>query len=251
MATMKEYRNYIFDLYGTLVDIHTDENLPTLWQGAANILEEWNIRYTPTELRTKYLEICAFLTERKKAELAERGIPGPEEIELTDVWDALADCKGEKLTEGQKLDFSRIFRKLSTLKLRLYPDAKELLHSLQETGKTVCLLTNAQASFTLPELEELGISNDFDHIFISSSAGVKKPGSAFFSQLWNIGLHPENCLMIGNDDICDCHGAAAVGMDSLYIRTEQSPEPKLPLPQNCFEIRTLQDILYFIHCPVR
>ena len=23
---MKEYKNYIFDLYGTLLDIHTDEN---------------------------------------------------------------------------------------------------------------------------------------------------------------------------------------------------------------------------------
>ena len=31
-ASMKEYQNYLFDLYGTLVDIHTDENDPRLWQ---------------------------------------------------------------------------------------------------------------------------------------------------------------------------------------------------------------------------
>ena len=26
------YQNYIFDLYGTLADIHTDEEQPLLWE---------------------------------------------------------------------------------------------------------------------------------------------------------------------------------------------------------------------------
>lgn len=29
---MKDYKNYIFDLYGTLVDIHTEEGIPKLWE---------------------------------------------------------------------------------------------------------------------------------------------------------------------------------------------------------------------------
>lgn len=29
---MKAYDNYIFDLYGTLVDIHTEENDPLVWK---------------------------------------------------------------------------------------------------------------------------------------------------------------------------------------------------------------------------
>ena len=29
------YRNLIFDLYGTLVDIHTDEDAPLVWQKMA------------------------------------------------------------------------------------------------------------------------------------------------------------------------------------------------------------------------
>ena len=30
-AVKKEYKNYVFDLYGTLVDIHTDEENGALW----------------------------------------------------------------------------------------------------------------------------------------------------------------------------------------------------------------------------
>ena len=31
----RSYRNYIFDLYGTLVDIHTDESKPSFWKALA------------------------------------------------------------------------------------------------------------------------------------------------------------------------------------------------------------------------
>ena len=48
--------------------------------------------------------------------------------------------------------------------------------------------------------------------------------------------------MIGNDDVCDCRGAAAAGMDSLYIFTEQSPPRSGLLPENCREITRLQQV---------
>ncbi len=32
---MKNYQNYIFDLYGTLLDIRTDEDDPLLWDRMA------------------------------------------------------------------------------------------------------------------------------------------------------------------------------------------------------------------------
>lgn len=30
-----QYDNYVFDLYGTLVDIHTEEDFPNLWEKLA------------------------------------------------------------------------------------------------------------------------------------------------------------------------------------------------------------------------
>jgi len=34
----ERYENYVFDLYGTLVDIHTDENSEGLWEKLALFL---------------------------------------------------------------------------------------------------------------------------------------------------------------------------------------------------------------------
>ena len=33
-------QNYIFDLYGTLVDIHTDESMPALWKRMALFMSQ-------------------------------------------------------------------------------------------------------------------------------------------------------------------------------------------------------------------
>lgn len=239
------YANYIFDLYGTLVDIRTDETMPELWQTAANFFAAKEIIFTADELQDTYRQLCRKITAEKEFLLAQQEISGSAEIDLFDVWDAIAAQKQKQLTTAEKQEFSLLFRTASTLKLRLFPGAAEVLKQLKNAGKTVCLLTNAQSSFTLPELAQLGINQAFDHIFISSQCGVKKPSPAFFAQLAAYGLKPEESLMVGNDDICDCHGAAAAGMDSLYICTEQSPERKLPLPKNCTEISSLGDVLRY------
>ena len=42
--------------------------------------------------------------------------------------------------------------------------------------------------------------------------------------------------MIGNDAVCDCQGAANAGMDSVFIRSAQSPKGRATLPPNCKRI---------------
>lgn len=49
------YQNYIFDLYGTLVDIHTDEDQPAAWAALARFYSYYGARYAPDELRAVYL----------------------------------------------------------------------------------------------------------------------------------------------------------------------------------------------------
>ena len=275
--TDRTYRNYIFDLYGTLVDIHTDEDSPELWRRFAHYLQGRGIcpafeipaactqgscsasanlpgpcfaAPDPVWLKAAYRAACARLQKEAEEKLQRKGIPGPAEIDILGVWRALFAGRrregsgtagpAEPLTEEDLLQISRFFRRSSTEKLRLFSGAKELLQRLRAQGKQIVLLTNAQASFTLPELEQLGIGRDFDRIFISGDAGVKKPSPAFFGLLEQNGYLPEESLMIGNDDVCDCRGAAAAGMDSLYIFTEQSPPRSGPLPENCREITRRQ-----------
>ena len=48
----------IFDLYGTLVDIHTDENQPSLWQRMAGFAASQGAHYEAEEMRKKIGNIC-------------------------------------------------------------------------------------------------------------------------------------------------------------------------------------------------
>ena len=49
-----KYQNYIFDLYGTLVDIHTDERKASLWKKIAVYFSAQGAAYTPKELKARY-----------------------------------------------------------------------------------------------------------------------------------------------------------------------------------------------------
>ena len=51
---MKDYKNYIFDLYGTLVDIHTEEEDPVVWKKLALFYGYYDANYAPEELKERY-----------------------------------------------------------------------------------------------------------------------------------------------------------------------------------------------------
>ena len=239
----KDYQYYVFDLYGTLVDIRTDEENPRLWAGFARYLNLLGLRVEESALRDRYIRLCLDEQERTDREGAGKGLEGPFEIDILRVWRALGKESGRTLTRRQAEGVSLVFRALSLQKLRVFPGAKELLQALRARGKKTYLLSNAQASFTRPELRQLGLDAAFDALFISSDAGVKKPSPDFFRLLRQAGCVPEETVMVGNDVRCDCQGAADAGMDSFYIHTEQSPNRGLALPRGCREIAALSDLL--------
>lgn len=239
----KQYKNYVFDLYGTLVDVLTDEESQRLWTSFAWYLKLLGLPAEAGSLRADYLRLCAEAQRAKADMLMAKGIEGPYEADILTVWQALGNEKGMRLTIRQATEISRVFRALSLRRLGLFPGAAEVLGALRAAGKKVILLTNAQSGFTRPELHLLGLDTAFDAIFISGDAGVKKPSPAFFGLLWQTGLRPEDSVMVGNDGRCDCRGAAEAGMDSFYIHTEQFPEDEPVLPKNCHRIRTLTDLI--------
>lgn len=51
------YKNYIFDLYGTLVDIHTDEEQMLLWNKLSAFYRFQGANYTAKELKARYASL--------------------------------------------------------------------------------------------------------------------------------------------------------------------------------------------------
>ena len=213
---------FLLDLYGTLVDIHTDENQPSLWKRMAGFVLSRGAVWEPEALHRAYLE--AVHEEEETLRLRDRGIrQALGEIDLAPVFSRLYAEKGLAADESLIAETALAFRRASTCHIRLYAGAKELLSALRERGNVI-LLSNAQSLFTRPELELLGLADCFDGIYLSSEAGFKKPDPRFYRlALERENLAPSACLMIGNDPLCDGDGARAVGIPAYVIRSGISP----------------------------
>ena len=222
------YRHCIFDLYGTLVDIHTDEDAPGLWAAMAACYREGGAVYEPDELRKSYLRLVRE-TEPEDMPLRRDAHEAHPEIQIEQVFRRLFREKGAPAELPQAVQAGRRFRELSTEYIRLYDGAKELLKALRQRGCKLWLLSNAQAVFTRWELDRLKLTDCFDGIYLSSDYGVKKPDRRFFEILLRErGIDPGAAVMVGNDGVCDIAGARAVGLATIYIRSNISPDEPVP-----------------------
>ena len=236
----RRYDAFLLDLYGTLVDIHTDENQPSLWKRLAGFAVSRGARWEAEALRRAYWD--AVHAEEARLRLRDRDIPGAlPEIDLAPVFAALYALRGVEADEALVAETARFFRQAATTHRRLYAGAKERLAALRRQGKAI-LLSNAQSLFTRPELEDLGLAEAFDAVYLSSEAGCRKPDPRFFRlALEREGLEARRCLMIGNDPLCDGLGARAVGMDAWVIRSALSPrELREGYDQQGMDMRKLQ-----------
>lgn len=232
------YRNFIFDLYGTLVDIHTDENCSMVWEKLALFYGYQGAVYTPEELKKSYERLvreaeaeCREKIAAKGAEQHKQGVvtyyshEGVPEIKVEKVFEKMYTLKDVQPDEGLVLHTCQLFRGLTTEYIRLYPDVHMMFEALRKQGKKIYLLSNAQRVFTEHELNVLDIAKYFDAVLISSDYGVKKPDLSFFKILLDeYELNPEESIMIGNDENCDIAGAKRAGLDTYYIHSNISPD---------------------------
>ena len=212
------YKNYIFDLYGTLVDIHTDEEDKILWRKLTLFYSFNNALYSDKEIREKYLE---FVND-EKAKITDTDY---KDFPLEYVFKRLYTIKGIEPGDEVIKATAHFFRITSTKYVKLYDGVISLLDLLKKKNKKIYLLSNAQRIFTIYEMRTLGIEKYFDDIFISSDHYVCKPDIKFYKELiTNHNLNVKESIMIGNDLIADIKGAQKCGMDTLYIKSNLSPE---------------------------
>jgi putative hydrolase of the HAD superfamily len=212
-----KYRNIVFDLYGTLIDIRTDEEDPAFWDKTAAFYTSKGALYNGRELRETYLS----LVRKEKEYTADPLYP---EVDLQRVFSALY-CKRNTYAGEELLnETAGFFRIASLIRLGLYPGVRELLDFLHGQGCRLFLLSNAQRCFTMRELEICGIKEDFEKIYLSSDHLCCKPSPGFFEILFREnGIRREETLMIGNDWLADMQGAYDAGFSGIYIHQTISP----------------------------
>jgi len=214
-----KYTDLVFDLYGTLVDIHTEED-NLVWEKCALYFGFYDAHYTGEELKTAFRAAM----QRREAQAGQSYECFPD-IPFEQVLAELFAAKG--IVENADVlgtNAAQLFRICSIEYLRLYPDVPEALKTLREKGYRLWLLSNAQRVFTAYELRQLGLGEQLDGIYISSDYGCRKPDVRFYKALLEEQkLDASKCLMIGNDRETDIAGAKNAGMDTLYMHTNLTP----------------------------
>ena len=213
------YTDLIFDLYGTLVDIHTEED-DAVWEKTALYFGYYGAHYTGGELRDAFQSAMA----AKKARAGQSYECFPD-LPFEPVMAQLFRDKGvEENADALGIHASQLFRICSTEYIRLYPGVTDALKALRKKGYRLWLLSNAQRVFTAFELEHLGLAPYFDGIYLSSDFSCRKPDIRFFNALLEERqLRKASCLMIGNDLDTDIAGARNAGLDTLYMHTNLTP----------------------------
>ncbi|MDD4290922.1 MAG: HAD family hydrolase [Clostridia bacterium] len=218
------YDNYVFDLYGTLIDVSTNEHKEELWTKMAELINFHKGECNPLSLKKQYFDTCEALLKRS----SNTGKVLYPEIKMEKVFTKLVEFNcGTKLTPSQSILILQFFRILATDYIKLYNGADRLLTMLKNFGKKIYLLSNAQRGFTIGEMDMLGITKYFDGIILSSDVGCIKPDKRIYEALISTyNIDGKKTLFIGNDWFSDIYGAGQYGFDTVYFHSNISPEVK-------------------------
>lgn len=208
------YKNIAFDIYGTLIDIHTNEYEIATWQKLADTLAFYDVNYSASELKEAYFMSCDL---QMKAGEKEHSHP---EVDIVEVFRHIFENKNKKTSKMLATHLAQEFRAFSTERLRLYNNVAETLARLKKTGKKLYIVSNAQRCFTRPELLKLGIARFFDGIIYSSDYKCAKPSTELFNVLFDkYKLDRKETIYVGNDPLTDVNGAHNAKFDCIWFKT--------------------------------
>jgi putative hydrolase of the HAD superfamily len=230
-------KGILFDLYGTLIDIETDESLEEIYRSIAHFLTYHGIYLHRWEVRDRYYEIM-------KQQKEERGEEYPE-IDVEAIWNSFLRQEGigAPLARRQLATIlAQIYRGISRKLLQLYPDVKRVLNELRPTYR-MALVSDAQPCYALPEMKAVGLEGYFDPIIISADYGFRKPDARLIKKaLDTMKLVPAEVICVGNDMYRDIYGGSQLGIKTIFIDSNQGAKSHENVTPDYFAHR-FEDVL--------
>lgn len=211
-------RGILFDLYGTLIDIETDEGMEELYRAMAHYFTYLGVDMRRFDLRDLYYEVM------KK----QRALSGElyAEINVVGIWKEIMHRKGIKHKEEHQIAtfLAQMYRGISRKRIQLYNDVWRVLGELKKRFP-LALVSDAQACFSLAEMRVTSIHDFFNPIIISGDYGYRKPDPRLFLQaLDGLGLRPEEAIFVGNDMFRDIFGAKQLGIKTIFFQSNQGEQ---------------------------
>lgn len=170
------YKNYFFDLYGVLVDIQIEEDKDEIWEKLALYYGYQGAHYSKEELKDKF-------EKYKKKLLKLKSNSEYPAFEIENIFFKLFKTKGIKPKKKYTKSAAKVFRMLSTEKISLTEEIKDLLKELKKNDKNLYLISNGEELFGTSELKLFGINDYFEDTFFASDIGVLIQDKGFYKKV--------------------------------------------------------------------
>ena len=232
-------RALFFDLYGTLIDIRTDENDLWVYDTLSRYLSYHSVDIRPEELKKVYFgEIEQSLRQSRQM------YP---EIDVYKIFFKIMYKYGNRrYSKSIVVDITMLFRSLTMRHFGVFARLYDVLASINEKYKTG-LISDAQWVFAEPEMQMLGLDRFFKLCILSSRFGFKKPDTRMFTlAMERQGVTPEESVYIGDNPRKDLIGAKNAGMKFILFRSECKSYNGFQ-PDGCFyDYSELENVLHEI-----
>ena len=213
-------KGIIFDVNGTLIDIHTDEGMDETYRALSHFLTYQGVYLHRNEVREQYYRIMEEQIQAGGEEFPEFDAVALWEEFLARNLDPVGMSHPYRLQAMPRF-LAEMYRGISRLRLELYPDVKSVLNDLKPRFP-LAVVSDGQSVWALPEMKATGIEDYFDPIVISSDHGFRKPDPRLFqAALDGIGAEPGEVVFVGNDMHRDIFGAGRMGMKTVFFASNQ------------------------------
>lgn len=208
MSRRTPVRCVLFDAVGTL--IHPEREIAEIYH---RIASRYGSTATVAELKARFRNALSSRTLSPETS---------EEIELEFWRETVRDVIGT--VRDEQLCFQELHTHFAQPQAwRLATDAEQTVIALQNRGIKTAIASNFDSRLNSVQAGITALQA-FDHTFISSQLGWRKPHPAFFEQiLKTLQLLAEEVLMVGDSLDADIIPAKEMGMQTLHLVSAEIP----------------------------
>jgi len=208
----------LFDIYGTLVDIHTNEHRDDAFESLSRFLEYRRVFIPGKELKELYFDHI----NQQIARSRERH----PEVDVVRAFGHVLRERGKTTDRYLTMLSTQLYRSLSREHMQLYEDTFWTLNEFRKQFR-LGIVSDAQRVFCKPELRTLRLENFFEALVISSDYGFRKPDPRLFHiALAALDVSASEAAYIGNRYETDLVGAKEAGLAVVGLIRQTEDEKR-------------------------
>jgi len=218
-------RAVVFDLFDTLVDLHTERMAPMEFRGAPlagtarDLYAAFARRVAGVDFDDFAGTLQALDTEFRKSRYAE-GL----ELPTGERFAALVDRIGGDAALVDEL--TAVHMGALRDHVRILDHHADVLTQLRGSVSLALCSNFSHSETALRVLDDAGLRSHFDVIAVSDVQGFRKPRPEIFHEtLSGLGVAPEETLHVGDNIFADVGGAGALGIRTVWL-TRRVREPE-------------------------